>query len=101
MGQTPAAQKSQALKDATLKEKPSNITEFKLSTGSIAKCVTAKGKHVMKAQRLMDGDAEKMLPALISVCTSIDDKMVTIEELEEMEAGDFMTLMGHFSTAFQ
>lgn len=101
MGQTPASQKNKALKDATLNAKPSNITEFTLSNGDVAKCAVAKGKHVMKAQRLMDGDAEKMLPALISVCTSINDKMITMEELEEMEAKDFMTLMGHFGPAFQ
>lgn len=98
---TPKQQKTQALKDAILKEKKSGITEFTLSDGSVAKCIDAKGKHVMKAQRLMDGDPEKMLPALISVCSTINDRVPTLEELEEMPASDFMTLMGHFSTAFQ
>jgi len=101
MGQTPSQQKSRALRDATLNEKPSNITEIVLSDGVVAKCIIAKGKHVIKAQRLMDGDAEKMFPALISVCTSVNDKMVTMEELEEMSAGDYMKLMEHFSTVFQ
>lgn len=98
---TPKEQKNAATKDAVLNEKPSNITEFELSDGKTARCINAKGKHVMKAQRLMGGDAEKMLPSLISVCTEIDGKMITLEELEEMPAGDFMTLMGHFAPAFQ
>lgn len=101
MAQTPESQKSKALKDATLNAKPSNITEITLSDGSIAKCINPKGKHVLKAQRLMDGNADNMLPALISVCTSINDRMITIEELNEIEAKDFITLMTHFSPAFQ
>lgn len=101
----PVNLKKEALKAAdSLAKKltnPSGNTEINLSDGRVATCITAKGKHVIKAQRLMDGDPGKMLPALIATCTSINDKMVTLEELEEMPAGDFMALMGHFGTAFQ
>lgn len=91
---TPDEQKSAATKQ-------SDVTEITLSDSRIAVCRPAKGKDVMKAQRLMDGNAELMLPALISVCTTIDKQMLTIEEQEEMPAGDFMKIMGHFGTAFQ
>lgn len=94
MAQTPNEAKNKAVKQ-------DGATEITLSNGKTAVCRPAKGKDVMKAQRLMDGDAEKMLPALISVCTTIDGQMLTIEEQEEMPAGDFMKVMGHFGTAFQ
>lgn len=101
----PANLKKEALKaaDSLAKKLPQKTenTEIILSDGRVAICINAKGKHVMKAQRLMDGDPEKMLPALIATCTSINDRIVTIEELAEMPASDFMALMGHFGTAFQ
>lgn len=98
---TPKAAENAAKKDPVLNEKQSNISEVKLSEGRIANCIKAKGKHVIEAQRLMDGKAELMMPALICVCTAIDGKKLLIEDFMEMPAEDCMTLMGHFGTAFQ
>jgi len=41
-----------------------------------------------------------MIPALISVCTSIDGRQPTMEEVLNYDAGDYLTLMGHYSKAF-
>lgn len=98
----PTTPKKEAIKAANaVAAKSPNEAEIILSDGRVAKCLTAKGKHVMDAQRLMDGNAEKMLPALISVCTRINDRMLTIEELMEMPASDYMKLLGHYGVAFQ
>jgi len=95
-------QRNAAGKDQVLNEKPSNIDEVELSNGVIAKCIRPKGKHVVEAQRLMDADPSKMMAALISVCTSVNDKKLTIEGvLNDMDAGDFFKLMAHFGPVFQ
>lgn len=93
MAQTPNEQKNSAIK--------SKFDEVALSNGRIAKCEKPKGKHVMKAQRLMDGDPNLMMPALISVCMTIDGKQPAMEDLMEYDASDYFALMTHFGSAFQ
>ena len=97
--QTPDSKKRKSIQTAGAKEilPVENIT---LPSGAVATCIRAKGKHVMEAQRLMDGDPEKMVPALMSICTTFEGKRLPMEDYFEMEARDFMALMGHYSPAF-
>lgn len=75
----------------------SQIPKVELSDGTIVTCHPAKGKHVRSAQRLMDGDETKMIPALIAICADFGGKKITIEELDEYPAKDFLKLMGEYA----
>lgn len=99
---TPEEQKKAADRSSNvLGVKSAQLKTVDLPSGKQAHYVDAKGKHVREAQRLMDGDPDKMMFALISVCTAIDGRRLAIEDLDEMSAGDCMALMGVFGSAFQ
>lgn len=55
--------------------------------------IDARGKHVIQAQRYMDGDEAKWFPALMHVVCRVDDAQQPIEFYEEMRMGPFMQLM--------
>lgn len=78
----------------------SSIRKTILSDGTEVTCYPAKGKHVRQAQRLMDGDETLMIPALISTCADFGGKKLTVEELDELPAKDFLTLMGEYTGSF-
>lgn len=94
---TPAANKNASEKSTNaLDSKTSQLKEIILPSGQKAVIIKAKGKHVVEAQRLMDGNPDLMLTALITVCTSIDNRKPTIEEVLEMDYLDYMSLLGEF-----
>ena len=97
---TPNQQKKASLKDAANTPEIQPVVELKLPSGLKAKCVRAKGKHVLEAQRIMGENPENMIVALISICTTIEGIKEPIEYYLEADAGDLMTLMGHFGPAF-
>jgi len=68
--------------------------------GKTAKCIEAKGKHIREAQRLSGEDADKLMFAMIAVCTTIDGKKVMLEEIDEMHSADVFKLMTKFGSAF-
>jgi len=70
-----------------------------LMGGKVAHIKPFKGKHVMQAQRLIDGDSEKMVFALISMLTTIDDQPIVMEDMEEMPGADVFKLMAEFGTS--
>lgn len=74
--------------------------ELTLSDGSIAKIGEFKGKHVLQAQKVVGKDSDKMLFALIASCVQINDKPIVMEDLDEMNGSDVLTLMGEFSGNF-
>lgn len=82
-----------AQEKANTPEKTKKVT---LPSGLVAECIAAKGKHVVKAQRLMDGNPDLMLTALISVCTRFEGKQLPMEEILEMDYLDYMVILGEF-----
>lgn len=75
---------------------PPKTRSIELPSGAKAEVIAAKGKHVVEAQRLMGGNPDLMLTALITVCSTFDGKRLTIEEVMEMEYMDYLTLLGEF-----
>lgn len=71
-----------------------------LPSGAKAEMLPFKGKHVREAQRLSDGDETKVVFALIAVCTLIDEKKVTIEELDDIDGRDLLRLMAEYNGLF-
>ena len=70
-----------------------------LPSGKIAEIAEFKGKHIREAQRIADGEADKIIFALISLLTTIDGYPVLIEDLDEMPGKDVMKLTAEFSEA--
>jgi len=79
---------------------PAKTKTVNLPSGKVAECITAKGKHVVEAQRLMNGDPDLMLTALITVCSTFEGKRLTIEEVLELDYLDYMSLLGEFQGGF-
>lgn len=71
-----------------------------LSDGRVATIGEFKGKHIVKAQAISGGDAQKTLLAIVSVCVRIDGNGVAMEDLEEMDGFDVMKLISVFSGNF-
>lgn len=74
--------------------------KIELSGGRIAVIGDFKGKHVLEAQRLVGKEADKMIFALIATCVKIDGNSVFIEDLDDMNGADVLTLMGEFGENF-
>lgn len=70
-----------------------------LPSGKTAVIAPFKGKHVRDAQRISDGDASKFMFAMIATSTTIDGQPFVMEDLDEMDGKDVMSLMAEFSTA--
>lgn len=87
---TPKQQENESIKEMS-------VNKLTLSDGTVVICYPAKGKHIRQAQRLMDGDETKMIPALISACADFGGRKITIEEIDEMPAKDVFALMGEYS----
>jgi len=90
---TPAANE----KANTAKKNP----KFKLPvSGLIVEKTPFKGKHVREAQRIVDGDVTKAQFAIITVACLVDGKKIVIEDLDEMDGEDVMTMIAHFENLF-
>jgi len=59
-----------------------------------------KGRDIREAQRLINGDQTLAQFAIISVACKIDGKRITIEEIDEMDGVDVMTLIAKFEKLF-
>lgn len=71
-----------------------NVKTITLPSGKTAKIRTnLTGKDGIRAQRISGTDMEKFLPAIISICTLIDDAPIVYEDLEEMPLKDYFELM--------
>jgi hypothetical protein len=75
------------------------IKEITLPSGKIAKLEEYKGKHIREASKIADGDQTKLMFALISLCATIDDQPILMEDLDEMNGRDVMMLMTEFNDA--
>lgn len=84
--------------DATKDEKGNRTVT--LPSGKVAVIAPFKGKHVREAQTIAGGDASKLLFAIIALSVSIDEKPVLLEDLDEMDGLDVITLYGQFGQNF-
>jgi hypothetical protein len=79
-------------------------TENGLQTVQLSKGVATisdfKGKHIMEATKVAEGDAGKMIFALIAITTTIDGKKIVMEDLLEMNGKDVLKLQAAFSVNF-
>ncbi len=69
--------------------------EIELSCG-LARIMRFKGKHIRQATRDAEGDSGKMMFALIAATTTINDKSIIPEDLDEMDGEDVLKLQGAF-----
>lgn len=73
---------------------------IQLPSGAIAECIDSKGKHIIEAQKQSSEDPNKLIFALIAVCTKIDGKQLVMEDVEELSSADCFKLMAEFGSAF-
>lgn len=92
---TPAAAQSAAIREMT----PPETFTLPVS-GLICEKISFKGKQVRAAQRLVDGDQTKAQFAIISLACKVDGKPITMEELDEMDGIDVMTMIAQFESLF-
>lgn len=79
------------------KEMPNGTKEFTLPSGKKVVIYPGKGKHAMEAIKMCDGKMDRYLPSLMSQLIEIDGQGVVMEDLEEMDLQDFMSLQGEFA----
>lgn len=70
---------------------------IKLPSGKEAKILEFKGKHIREAQRIAGTDVSKFIFAMIAVTTTIDNKPIVMEDLDEMDGRDVIKLQAEFS----
>lgn len=87
---------SEAQEKKTVPEKEID-KQFELPSGKKATIKKGKGKHSMRATKMAGGDPGKIVPCIIQLLVLIDGERVTVEDLEEMDLKDYMSLMSEFS----
>lgn len=70
--------------------------ELTLSTGASCKVVALKGRDMVQAQRVADGDQAKVMFALTAIATTIDGKQIVVEDLEDMPLSDAVKIQQAF-----
>jgi len=80
------------------KEKIEKAAEkvFQLSDGRSCKVIALKGRDMVQAQRVADGDQAKIMFALTAMATTIDEKQIVVEELEDMSLSDALKIQNAF-----
>jgi hypothetical protein len=79
---------------------PATSRRIDLPSGKVAECIESKGKHIIQAQKQSSDDPNKLIFALIAVCTKIDGKQIVMEDVEELSSADCFKLMAEFGSAF-
>ncbi len=74
------------------------VKEFNLPSGKKASIQKFKGLDVLRAQRMADGDSDKVMFAMIATSVLIDGNPIVMEDLEEMDGFDVVRLMGEFNS---
>jgi len=92
---TPAAAASAAAREV----KPNPTFTLPVS-GLVCEKTPFKGKHVREAQRLVEGDQTKAQFAIIACACIVDGKRITLEELDELDGIDVMTMIAEFESLF-
>lgn len=73
---------------------------LELPSGKIAEIKPGKGRDVVAATRVADGDASMMMPALMAQLVRIDGQSLPMEDFLDLPAGDFMKLMAELGGNF-
>jgi len=89
-GNSPSAQEKSSMP---------NKTEV-LPSGAVAEYLPFKGKNVMAAQRLANGDQSLVLPALMSSATLYNGQPFVMEDVSEMDGRDVLHLMAYYQGLF-
>ena len=66
--------------------------DFILPSGKTAQIIDGKGKHLFQAQKIAKSPDE-ITWALLAVLTTIDDKPVIYEDMEEMDLPDLLSIL--------
>lgn len=82
-----------------------NYKAILLQDGKVALIMPGKGKHAMKAQRLLaeaktgsdENTSDKYLSILMSMLVTIDKTAIIPEDLEEMPLSDYTRVQKEFS----
>lgn len=69
-----------------------------LPSGKTAQVIDFKGRHIREAQKVAGTETEKYLFALIAATTTIDEKPVVMEDVDEMDGFDVLELMKAFGS---
>jgi hypothetical protein len=91
---------SQATPMEEIKEPFKGSQEAVLPSGKVAVVSDFKGKHIRQATEMADGNAGKMIFALIAITTTIDGKKIVLEDIDEMPGRDVLKLQAMFSVNF-
>lgn len=89
---TPAASQNAAT--------PVGNKKITLPSGAVCEKIPFKGKHIREAIRIGGDDPIKSVFAMISVCSLIDGKKLTVEEIDELPGEDVIELMQEFQGLF-
>lgn len=76
------------------------LKKLELPSGSTAEFSPFKGKHIKQATAIANGQSEQIVFALIALTTSIDGKKIVMEDLDEMDGRDVLSLMSEFNENF-
>jgi hypothetical protein len=68
-----------------------------LSDGKVAVIRKGKGKDAMNAQKVAGTDMSKFFPALMSQLVTVNGSKLVMEDYEEMDLQDFLTLQGEIA----
>jgi hypothetical protein len=75
--------------------------EVKLPSGKLAVIREFKGRDVMKAMKIAGtDDPHKIIFSLMALTTTIDEKPIVMEDIEDMNGKDVLALIGEFGEAF-
>lgn len=96
--ETPVAEKSVKMEE--IKNPIQGTQTATLPSGKVAVVSDFKGKHIRQATEQADGNAGKMIFALIAITTTIDGKKIVMEDLDEMPGRDVLKLQAMFSVNF-
>lgn len=65
----------------------------RLSDGRLAQSRKLKGADAKEINRIVSGNSEKYQLAIAAKCLMVDDKPVTVEDIEELWMDDYNTVM--------
>ena len=77
------------------------VEELDLQNGSekiTVGFIDARGRHIVKAQKLMDGEEERYYPALMHVVCRVNGSIMPIEYYEDLRMHAFSAIMVRLNT---
>lgn len=78
------------------KDQKAGVKEFTLPSGTIVTFKEGKMRDVIAANKIADGDKEKVMLALIARLAKFDGQVKTMEDIEDLPLRDSMELLSAF-----